>query len=70
MRLINSYGGTVPYGTSSNSYYSNYGDYYNNYNPITPCGYGTKYGNNTYSIPITFMVPTASGIDPTLTQNT
>ena len=45
-------------------------NYYNNYNPITPCGYGTKYGNNTYSIPITFMVPTASGIDPTLTQNT
>ena len=33
MRLINSYGGTVPYGTSSNSYYSNYGGYYNNYNP-------------------------------------
>ena len=45
-------------------------NYYNNYNPITPCGYGTKYGNNTYSIPITFMVPTASGTDPTLTQNT
>ena len=45
-------------------------NYYNNHNPITPCGYGTKYGNNTYSIPITFMVPTASGTDPTLTQNT
>ena len=45
-------------------------NYYNNYNPITPCGYGAEYGNNTYSIPITFMVPTASGIDPTLTQNT
>ena len=45
-------------------------NYYNDYNPITPCGYGTKYGNNTYSIPITFMVPTASGTDPTLTQNT
>ena len=45
-------------------------NYYNDCNPITPCGYGTKYGNNTYSIPITFMVPTASGTDPTLTQNT
>lgn len=48
---------------------SNWG-YYNNHNPITPCGYGTEYGNNTYSIPITFMIPTASGTDPTLTQNT
>lgn len=47
-----------------------YWNHYNNYNPITPCGYGTKYGNNTYSIPITFMVPTTSGADPTITQNT
>lgn len=47
-----------------------YWKYYNECNPITPCGYGVEYGNNTYSIPITFMMPETDKADPTYTQNT
>lgn len=43
-------------------------DYYNNYNPITPCGFGREYGNKTYAIPITIVTPTTSGGDPTNRQ--
>lgn len=48
----------------------NYWLYYNAQNPIIPCGYGAEYGNNTYSIPITLMMPAASGAVPTITQET
>ena len=46
-----------------------YWSYYNNYNPITPCGYCNEIGNNTGVKSMTIITPTSSGGDPTQTYN-
>lgn len=49
----------------TNSYWS----YYNDQNPITPCGYCNEIGNNTGVKSMTIITPTSSGGDLTQTYN-
>ena len=46
---------------------SSYWNYYNGYDPLTPCGYYNEIGNNTGVKPMTVITPTTSGGDPTQT---
>ena len=44
---------------------SNYWDYYNGYNPLTPNGYTNEFGNGTNIKAMTIVMPTVSGGEPT-----
>lgn len=48
---------------------SSYWDYYNRYNPLTPCGYCNEIGNNTGVKSMTIITPTSYSGDPTKTYN-
>lgn len=48
-----------------NSYWS----YYNDHNPLTPCGYCNEIGNNTGVKSMTIITPTSSSGDPTQTYD-
>ena len=43
--------------------------YYNDYRPLTPCGYCNEFGNGTGLKTMTVVTPTTSGGDPTQTYN-
>lgn len=43
----------------------NYWSYYNDYYPLTPCGYGNDIGNNTGLKQMTITMPIISGGEPT-----
>ena len=44
---------------------SNYWNFYNGYNPLTPNGYTNEFGNGTNIKAITIVMPTVSGGEPT-----
>ena len=46
-----------------------YWGYYNDYYPLTPCGYCNELGNGTGLKTMTVVTPTTSGGDPTQTYN-
>lgn len=50
-------------GVTSGNY--NHWEYYNNANPVTPCGYLNEFGNGTGIKEMTCVMPTTSGGDPT-----
>lgn len=50
-------------GVTSGDY--NYWTYYNNTNPVTPCGYLNEFGNGTGIKEMTCVMPTTSGGDST-----
>ena len=50
-------------GVTSGNY--NHWEYYNNTNPVTPCGYLNEFGNGTGIKEMTCVMPTTSGGDPT-----
>lgn len=47
----------------------NYWKYYNDYCPLTPCGYCNEFGNGTRLKTMTVVTPTTSGGDPTQIYN-
>lgn len=47
----------------------NYWKYYNDYCPLTPCGYCNEFGNGTGLKTMTVVTPTTSGGDPTQIYN-
>ena len=50
-------------GVTNGNY--NYWEYYNNTNPVTPCGYLNEFGNGTGIKEMTCVMPTTSGGDST-----
>lgn len=46
-----------------------YWEYYNDFYPLTPCGYCNEFGNGTGLKTMTVVTPTTSGGDPTKTYN-
>ena len=57
------YQGGLGAGVTSGNY--NHWEYYNNTNPVTPCGYLNEFGNGTGIKEMTCVMPTTSGGDPT-----
>lgn len=48
---------------------NDYWEHYNDFSPLTPCGYCNEFGNNTGLKTMTIVTPTTSGGDPTQTYN-
>ena len=57
------YQGGLGAGVTSGNY--THWEYYNNTNPVTPCGYLNEFGNGTGIKEMTCVMPTTSGGDPT-----